>query len=140
MVGIYLRYQRRGEGTYIRTFLMIYLLLLSARLAYSIYTSVIAEWWFNPFLGINALDEFGFKNGRVIAFFSFIIFSFCSYLFLNLPKVVNFLIQTQDELQIVAKPSKKEYLGASIAVIVMVIILSLYLAIVDSVFTIIFFE
>ncbi|MFN7181430.1 MAG: preprotein translocase subunit SecE [Planctomycetota bacterium] len=135
-----IKYQRPGEGTYIRTFFLIYLLLLSARLALSIYTTITAEWWFGPFLGIKVLDEFGFKNGRVIAFLSFIFFSFSSYIFLNMSKVVNFLIETQNELLVVTKPSKKEYLGASIAVLVMVILLSLYLATVDSLFTIIFFQ
>jgi preprotein translocase SecE subunit len=135
-----LKYTRPGEGVYIRTFLLIYLLLLSARLALSIYQGVAVEWWYKSLFGVSALGEFGISWGRVISLLTFIILAFLCYIFLNSQKVANFLIETQNELSVVAKPTKKEYLGASIAVLVMVVIMSVYLAVVDSFFTIIFFK
>ncbi len=137
---ISLKYKKKGEGTYIRVFVTIYLLLLVARLAFSIYGGIDAEWWFSPLFNVYALGEFGFTYGKVMSFLFFIVLALLSYIFLNITKVVDFLIETQNELAVVTRPTKKEYLGASIAVIVMVVIVSVYLASVDSFFTIIFFK
>lgn len=137
---ISLRYKRKGEGTYLRVFFTIYLLLLVARFAVSVYSETTVEWWYLPLFNVTTLGEFGFTYGRVISFVVFLILSFLSYIFLNSEKVVDFLINTQNELAVVTKPSKKEYLGASIAVIVLVVIMSVYLALIDSFFTIIFFK
>lgn len=137
---ISLRYKRKGEGTYLRVFFTIYLLLLVARFAVSVYSETTVEWWYLPLFNVTTLGEFGFTYGRVISFAVFLILSFLSYIFLNSEKVVDFLINTQNELAVVTKPSKKEYLGASIAVIVLVVIMSVYLALIDSFFTIIFFK
>lgn len=137
---ISLKYRKRGEGTYIRVFFTIYLLLLVTRLTFSIYSEVKAEWWFLPLFNVSTLGEFGFTYGKVVSLLLFVVLALLSYVFLNLAKVVDFLIDTQNELAVVTRPTKKEYLGASIAVLVMVIIMSVYLAVIDSFFTIIFFK
>jgi preprotein translocase SecE subunit len=53
------------------------------------------------------------------------------HLLLNHPQRVDFLIETETELRKVAWPTRREYLGASVVVIVIVMLVALYLTGVD---------
>jgi preprotein translocase subunit SecE len=57
--------------------------------------------------------------------------SLALYFFFNWPKMAEFLIETEGELKRVSWPERKEYVGASFAVVVLVIFIVVYLYAVD---------
>jgi preprotein translocase SecE subunit len=139
---ISLKYKKPGEGIYTRTFIAIYILLIVLRLTLSLYSygEIHFLFWSQPLFGNVSLGEFGFTNGKIIAIFLFGLLSLAAYIIINSERVVNFLIETQNELAIVTSPSRKEYLGASFAVLVVVALLAIYLSIVDGFFTLVLFK
>lgn len=55
-----------------------------------------------------------------------------AYLLLNRPQWADFLIETEGELRKVAWPSRKEYVGSSAVVVVVIAVISVFLYAVDS--------
>jgi preprotein translocase SecE subunit len=54
-----------------------------------------------------------------------------AYLFLNRERSADFLIETEGELRKVSWPARKEYLGSSVVVLIVVVVVSLFLTAVD---------
>jgi len=61
----------------------------------------------------------------------FLVLGLGLYLFFNWPKMGEFLIETEGELKKVSWPERKEYVGASFAVVVLVVFIVVYLYAVD---------
>lgn len=61
----------------------------------------------------------------------FVVFALALYFFFNWPKMAEFLIETEGELKRVSWPERKEYMGASVAVVVLVVFIVVYLYAVD---------
>jgi len=60
-----------------------------------------------------------------------LVFGVALYFFFNWPKMAEFLIETEGELKKVSFPERKEYVGASLAVVVLIIFIVVYLYLVD---------
>ncbi|MBI4243804.1 MAG: preprotein translocase subunit SecE [Planctomycetes bacterium] len=67
----------------------------------------------------------------VIAVAVFIGVGFIGSILSNKPKIADFIIETESELKKVSWPSRKEYLSASVAIVIMVIFMVFYLIFVD---------
>lgn len=55
------------------------------------------------------------------------------YVLSNRPKVADFLLDTEAELKKVSWPSRKEIVGSSVVVMVVVVIMGLYIVVLDAV-------
>lgn len=133
-MALQLKTYKPGEGKNVRLGAFVFLSLFSAFGCVSLYRSVSTSWWETPIFGSSFLGEYGIKYGVVICALLFILCLFSIFVFIiNNPTPANFLIETELELKKVSKPSKREYLGAAVAIIVMVILLGLYLTFVDQI-------
>ena len=56
---------------------------------------------------------------------------YAAHLFLNRERSADFLIETEGELRKVSWPARKEYLGSSVVVLIVVLVVSLFLTAVD---------
>lgn len=88
--------------------------------------------WVVEFFRIPGLD-FAVTSGFVISVGMAIVFAILTYLFINVPKVADFLIETEVELRKVTWPTRKEFVGSSIVVLVSVLMLGIFVAGVDTI-------
>jgi preprotein translocase subunit SecE len=61
----------------------------------------------------------------------FLVGAWLVFLYLNKPKVADFLIETEGELKKVSWPQRKEFLGASLAVLIIILFIVFYLYLID---------
>ena len=54
-----------------------------------------------------------------------------AFLFLNRERSADFLVETEGELRKVSWPARKEYVGSSVVVLIVVLVVSLFLTAVD---------
>jgi len=137
-------YYKKNQGIIVRTATAISIALLVAYGFYSLYRTVpIVDASYNPprptFWGTILLTipffEVSIDYGIVISFALFILVSFLIYiLILNKPKPSDYLIETEGELKKVSWPSRPQYLGSSVAVIISMVILGVFLILADQFF------
>jgi preprotein translocase SecE subunit len=61
----------------------------------------------------------------------FLALGYGAFLFLNRERSVDFLVETEGEMRKVSWPARKEYVGSSVVVLVVVLVVSLFLTAVD---------
>jgi preprotein translocase SecE subunit len=140
-----LEYYKKNQGVIVRTATAISVLLMVLYGFHSLYrtippvdTSVIpprGTFWGTNLLTIPFFD-FSINYGVVISIVLSALASFLIYiLVLNKPKTSDYLIDTESELKKVSWPSRPQYLGSSVAVIVSMVILGLFLIAADQIFS-----
>ena len=137
-------YYKKNQGIIVRTTTAISVLLMILYGFYSLYRTVpIVDASYNPprstFWGTILLTipffEVSMDYGMLISFVLFILVSFLIYiLILNKPKPSDYLIETEGELKKVSWPSRPQYLGSSVAVIISMVFLGLFLILADQFF------
>lgn len=135
-------YYKKTEGTTIRVVAAVSLLLIVLYGCYALYSFVPpidtnydpprdTFWgtgWSMPFFDVKI------TYGLLISFVLFVLIGLLVYLWiLNKPKTGDFLIETEGELKKVSWPSRQQYMGSSIAVIVSVVLLGLFLLFADKI-------
>jgi preprotein translocase SecE subunit len=102
----------------------------------------VAAWGINEkiLVGIDAMARpliqvvFPFNWGFLISVMAFVYGLWASFMILvNHPQRAEFLIETETEMRKVAWPTRREYLGASVVVIIIIAIVSCYISFVDLV-------
>jgi preprotein translocase SecE subunit len=135
---------KKGQGTIVRLVGVISLYLLIAYGCYALYHFISpvdpsvqpprATFWGTNIFVIPFFDA-ALKYGMLISALLFILFCFLAYiLILNKPKSCDYLIETEGELRKVSWPTREQYIGSSIAVIVSVVIMGIFLLGADFVF------
>ncbi len=97
----------------------------------SLYEWLAIPFWIGDLAGGWLGDEFPISPRVVLCGVLTLIVALGIYLLANNPKIVEFLIATEKEMQKVSWPPKHEVISSSIAVCVTVVILAIYLGLVD---------
>ncbi|HXG60595.1 MAG TPA: preprotein translocase subunit SecE [Planctomycetota bacterium] len=133
--GPRLDWYKAGQGRWTRASALVLLGALTAFGCITFYTwpSTTSSWWAD----IARLDVAG-KAFRLkpILFPTAGIFAavmLTAYLLLNRPRWADFLIETEGELRKVAWPARKEYVGSSVVVVLVITVISVFLYAVDSI-------
>lgn len=134
--------QREGLTTRFVTWGLISLLVLFGCI--SLYYSIPAEntekipaqptFWGNLIYNIPFFD-LNITYGTLISVLVFLfIIVLINRFIINKPSMADFLVETEYEVKKVSWPPKNEYWGASVAVIISVVVIGLFIFIVDIVF------
>jgi len=135
-MGIY----KKGQGKIVRLCAFISSLLLVLLGCYELYKlPSLKSWWWQDILIPKADRTYswferlgaGVKPILILAIGVFIVATYLLFLVFNKPKVADFLIETEGEMRKVSWPKRKEYWTASVVVIVLIIVISLFLFAVD---------
>lgn len=135
---------KKSQGMIVRTTSGIILFLIALYGCYALYkfippldTSIRpyrATFWGTELIKLPLFD-FIINYGMVLSAIFFILISLLIYRWLlNKPKTVDFLIETEDELKKVSWPPKHQYFGSTVAVIISVVVIGVFLLVVDLVF------
>jgi len=135
---------KKGQGTITRLVASFSLILLIAYGCYALYHFIPpVDPKYSPprptFWGTNLyvvpFFDAALTYGMLISVLAFFAFCFLAYiLLLNKPKPSDYLIETEGELKKVSWPTRAQYMGSSVAVIISVVILGLFLLGADFVF------
>lgn len=139
-LGPKLGYAKPGQGRIARIAAYVGIALIAAYGAMALHRipGIDSKW----FGGLQGLAEWPFLGTRItlrpilfpaVGFFLASMIAF--HLFVNRPRAAEFLIETQGELKRVSWPTRREWVGSTIVVLVLVFILSMYLFGVDYVLT-----
>ena len=133
-MGLSLKMYKPDQATRTRWLCAITIMSMSIYGAIRLYESFPSTWR-NPieFAGIGTMlgQEFVLSLAHMMALIVFLSSVVGTYILMNQSKVVDFFIDTESEMTKVSWSSKRDVTGASIVVIVTVIILSVWIAIVD---------
>jgi preprotein translocase SecE subunit len=133
--GARFSYLRPGQARGVRwsAFLLTGLLVASGSIAF--YRSVVptaSRWWAD----IASLNLSGkmllLKPVLFPSAALFLTVMLAAYLLANTPRAADFLVETEGELKKVSWPARKEYVGSSIVVILVVAVISCYLFFMDE--------
>lgn len=139
-----LKYYKREQGPIVRAVTIIAVAVLTLFGCYCLYNYIPLidvtigpphppTFWGRPLATIPFFD-FEITTGMIFSSVLFVVIMFFIYLWiLNKPKTADFLIDTEIELKKVSWPPRQQHIGSSVAVIISVIILGIFLLIVDSV-------
>lgn len=137
-----LKYYKKEQGKIIRIVTAVCLFLMVSYGYYSLYRFVppidasnnTATFWGTEIIKIPFFD-FGITYGMVISIILCLGTCFFIYLIaLNKPKTAEFLIESEAELKKVSWPSRQQYTGSSVAVIISVVVLGVFLVSMDWLF------
>lgn len=142
-----LEYYKKNQGVIVRISTAVGVFLMVLYGFFSLYhtippidTSVVGgrpTFWGTILLTIPFF-EVSIDYGMVISTVLFILVGLLIYmLLLNKPKTSDYLIETEGELKKVSWPSRPQYLGSSVAVIVSMVILGVFLIFADQIFEVI---
>ncbi len=131
--GGMMEYAKPGLGRWSRTGALVGIgaLALFGAYAFYMYPSLSSPWWqdlwkavlFGKSLSVKPIL---FPSAAILATVVLV-----SYLLLNRDKWAEFLIETEGELKKVSWPARKEYLGSSLVVVLVVAVISAFLHFVD---------
>lgn len=88
-------------------------------------------WWTNLWTGKLLGFSLTLKPMLFPAAALFLTLSYAVHLFLNRERSADFLIETEGEMRKVSWPARKEYVGSSVVVLIVVLVVSLFLTAVD---------
>ncbi|MBI4835144.1 MAG: preprotein translocase subunit SecE [Planctomycetes bacterium] len=137
-----LKYYKKEQGKVIRIVTAICLFLMVCYGYYSLYRFVPPintangnyTFWGTILTKIPFFD-FGINYGMIIS--ALLCLGTCFFVYLvvlNKPKTAEFLIESEAELKKVSWPSRQQYTGSSVAVIISVVVLGLFLVSADWIF------
>ena len=110
-------------------------LLLAALLAYGLFSlhEYLGAWdfWKKDLANESLGAEFPVSPRIIIVSVMGILTAVGIYLLVNHPRVVDFLIETEKEMQNVSWPPRHEVISSSIVVVIAVIVMAAYLGLVD---------
>lgn len=139
------KYYKKGQGKIVRLSSGIALALLALFGCISLYTFVpqfnIEETPPPPTFWGTAITQIPFfeltiNYGLIVSISFFLILILLIYLLIiNKPSTADFLVETEIEMKKVSWPSKQEHTNSTIAVIISVLLIGIFLMVADSVFS-----
>ena len=132
-----LGYAKGGQGRWARLSAYVGLAIMAAFGAVALHNVPThgSKWWGGD-LGLWSKRLLGVNFTLRPVFFAAVAFFLVSmigvHVFLNRPRAAEFLIETQGEMKRVSWPTRREWIGSTIVVLVLVMILSFFLFGVDS--------
>lgn len=133
--GPRLDWHKPGQGRWTRGAAFVLLAALTAFGCFSFYNlpPTTSSWWADIARTVVFGKAFSLKP---ILFPSVGIFAgtmLAAYVLLNRPRWADFLIETEGELRKVSWPSRREYVGSSVVVVLVITVISVFLYAVDSI-------
>ncbi len=139
------KYYKKGQGKTVRLTSGITLVLLALFGCVSLYTFVpqfnIEEtpppptFWGTSIAQIPFFD-LTINYGLIVSISLFLtLILFIYLLIINKPRTADFMVETEIEMKKVSWPSKQEHTGSTVAVIISVVLIGLFLMVADSLFS-----
>ena len=132
--GGVLAWRKPGQGTAVRLTAVLGAAFLAGFGAFSFYMlpSSSSRWWVDLATWTPLVLVLKLKPILFPALGIFFAVSYGAFLFLNREKPSEFLVETEGELKKVSWPARKEYVGSSVVVVVVIAVMSLFLHFVDE--------
>lgn len=126
-------YYKPGQATGVRLTAYLSVFAVTVFGAYSFYRlpPTTSSWWANIAHVELAGVTFGLKPILFPTVGIVLTVMLVAFLLMNREKWGDFLIETEGELKKVAWPARKEYLGSSVVVILVIVVISVFLHVVD---------
>lgn len=133
-LGSRLSWRKPGQGTGVRSTALAGAAFLAGFGAFSFYMlpSSTSRWWAD--LGTQKFLVLALALKPILfpALAIFFTATYGAFLFLNREKSTEFLVETEGELKKVSWPARREYVGSSVVVVVVIAVMSLFLHFVDE--------
>jgi preprotein translocase SecE subunit len=129
-----------GQGYWTRIGTAAAAVLLIALLSRFLYTTLDARTHLDWYLDSTGIERAGFPKIKLIITGAFALISaIVAWMYMNKPRVVDFLIATESEMKKVNWTSRKELIGSTKVVIIFMFLIAFFLFFVDLFFAYLFF-